>query len=137
MLVSVGQILIIPYVVIVVTFYVCSVFLRLLDLSPRRSAHYSSHVDVLEHLKQLILFFLFLFLRFSGLLLCFILVLVNPFFICVATCMLDLLSRSTLIVLWVHGLQVFLLKSLYVLLLFAVLLPLFLFLLLFTKLLLS
>jgi hypothetical protein len=67
MLISVSQVLIIPDIVIIVSFDICGVLLGLLDLSSGWAGHEFARLHVLEQFEDLIFLLLFFFLLFDSL----------------------------------------------------------------------
>jgi hypothetical protein len=67
MLISVSQVLIIPDVVIIISFNICGVLLGLLDLSSRWAGHELACLHVFEQFEDLIFLLLFFLLLFDSL----------------------------------------------------------------------
>ena len=139
LLVSVGKVFVVPDVIVVVTLYICCVFLRLLYLLSRWLLHKSRHLCISELLEEfvvllellildtiwILLIHICLFIPLCQLLISF-LFLINS---CLSFTFIAKLFRSflLLIVLRVHQLQVLHLKFFNLCLLFPVLFSLFLF----------
>jgi hypothetical protein len=117
MLISVGQVFVIPYVVVIVAFNICSVLLRFLDLSSCRSAHPLLHHLILKQFEYPVFLLLLPFLSLDLFLLCPFIVLLSLLSLIFLDlfCMYLLLYhylnlseslRLILVVLGVHGLKV-------------------------------
>jgi len=125
LLISVGEVLVIPYVVVIVPLDVRGVFLGLLDLPPPRPAHPLLHLMILEQLEYPVFLVLFLSLLSDYLFSQPLYLLLPLVFLLLRLPALRRLSPSGTpsIQLRVHGHHVLLLKLLYLCLLPPVLLP--------------